>query len=297
MRRGTYSIVARDAATGELGVAVQSHWFSVGSVVSWAAAGLGAVATQSVAEPAYGPRLLARLASGEPPAAALDGLLAADEAARFRQVAAVGSDGAVAVHTGKGCIPYASHVTGAGFSAQANMMAAAGVPEAMAAAYEAAEGRLTRRLLAALDAGEAAGGDVRGRQSAALVVAPAEGEPWELTCELRIEDHADPLAELRRVLELHEAYELATQGDDLAGEGRHAEAGERYREAAAVAPGNHELLFWSGLALVQAGEDEEGLDRVRRAIELQPGWAELLPRLSEEIAPAAPAACDALGLS
>jgi uncharacterized Ntn-hydrolase superfamily protein len=297
MRRGTYSIVARDAATGELGVAVQSHWFSVGSVVSWAEAGVGAAATQSVAEPAYGPRLLARLASGEPPAAALDDLLLADEAARFRQVAVVGSDGTVAVHTGEGCIPHASDVAGGGFSAQANMMAAAGVPEAMAAAYEAAEEPLTRRLLAALEAGEAAGGDVRGRQSAALVVAPSVGEPWELTCELRVEDHADPLAELRRLLELHEAYELATQGDDLAGEGRHAEAGERYREAAALAPANHELLFWSGLALVQAGEEQEGLDRVRRAIERQPGWAELLPRLNEEIAPAAPEVCDALGLS
>lgn len=296
MRRGTYSIVARDAATGELGVAVQSHWFSVGSLVSWAEAGVGAVATQSVVEPAYGPRLLARLAAGAQPGPALEDLLSADEAARFRQVAVVDADGAVAVHTGEGCIPHASDLAGDGFSAQANMMASPGVPEAMATGFEAAEGPLARRLLAALEAAEAAGGDVRGSQSAALVVAPAAGEPWQHTCELRVEDHGDPVTELGRLLGLHEAYALATEGDELAGEGRHAEAGEHYRRAAALAPDNHELLFWSGLALVQAGDGKEGLERVRRAIELHPGWRELLPRLSPEIAPAAAGVCDALGL-
>lgn len=289
MRRGTYSIVARDRATRELGVAVQSHWFSVGSIVTWAEPGVGAVATQSLAEPAYGPRLLARLAAGAEPAAALDQLLGEDEGARFRQVAVVDSEGRVGAHTGHACIEHAGHREGEGFSAQANMMRSPEVWPAVAAAFESAEGPLARRLLAALEAGEEAGGDARGRQSSALVVVAADGEPWEREVDLRVEDHPEPLAELRRLLDLHDAYELATEGDDLVGEGRHREAGERYRDAAAAAPDNHELLFWSGLALAQAGDLGEGAERVRRAIELQPGWAELLPRLTPEIAPAAEA--------
>src|SRR5215217_3651023 len=215
VRRGTYSVVARDPETGELGVAVQSHWFSVGSIVSWAEPGVGAVATQSIAEPAYGPRLLERLRDGQAPRAALDELLAADRQARFRQVAVVDATGTVAGHTGDVCIPEAGDIEGESFSAQANMMASADVWPAMAEAFESGSGPLPRRLLAALDAGEAAGGDVRGRQSAALVAVPAKGEAWQRTVELRIEDHHDPLGELRRLLDLADAYAFATEGDDL----------------------------------------------------------------------------------
>jgi uncharacterized Ntn-hydrolase superfamily protein len=296
-RRGTYSIVACDPETGELGVAVQSHWFSVGSIVSWAEPGIGAVATQSIAEPAYGPRLLERLRDGQAPPEALDELLAADEQARFRQVAVVDAIGAVAVHTGDGCIPDAGDVEGESFSAQANMMASTDVWPAMAEAFETATGPLPRRLLAALDAGEAAGGDVRGKQSAALVVVPPEGEPWQRTVELRIEDHHDPLGELRRLLDLAEAYAVATDGDDLVGEGRHAEAAERYRQAAELAPANAELLFWAGLALAQGGDVEAGAERVRSAIEMHSGWRHLLARLEPEIAPSAAVVRDALGLA
>src|SRR5438045_3632069 len=179
MRRGTYSIVAHDPRTGECGVAVQSHWFSVGSVVTWGRAGVGTVATQSIADPAYGPRLLDALASGEEPEAALQRLVAADAQGRFRQVACVRADGATAVHTGAGCIPFAGHATGAGFSAQANMMASEQVWGAMAEEFEASVGTLPRRLMAALDAAEGAGGDARGRQSAALLVVPGKGEDWD----------------------------------------------------------------------------------------------------------------------
>src|SRR4051812_8253363 len=173
LRIGTYSIVARDAVSGDLGVAVHSHWFSVGSIVSWARPGAGAVATQSVAEPAYGPGALDRLAAGDAGAAdVLAELLRADALAHVRQVAVVDARGEVAVHTGNGCIPFASHVAGDGFACQANMMGAGGVPEAMAAAFRAARGELPERLVAALEGAERAGGDVRGRQSAALVVVP-----------------------------------------------------------------------------------------------------------------------------
>src|SRR5690242_17440934 len=224
-------MVARDPATGELGVAVQSHWFSVGSVVSWGRPGVGAVATQSIAEPAYGPHLLDRLAAGESPAAALAAEVGGDEGARLRQVAVVGAGGEVAAFTGEGCIPFAGDVQGDGFSAQANLMASSAVWPAMAEAFEAATGSLSRRLLAALEAGETAGGDVRGRQSAALLVVPAEGEAWRRVVDLRVEDHPQPLAELARDLTLHEAYELASEAERLGAEGRYEEAGEAGRRA------------------------------------------------------------------
>jgi uncharacterized Ntn-hydrolase superfamily protein len=295
VRRGTYSIVARDPTTGELGVAVQSHWFAVGPIVPWVRPGVGAVATQSIAEPAYGPHALDRVqANGVGARATLDALLAEDELARFRQVAIVDAHGEVATHTGEGCIAYAGHRAGAQFSAQANMMASPDVWPAMAAAFEAASGPLARRLLAALNAAESSGGDARGRQSSALVVAPAEGEPWQRAVDVRVDDHPEPLRELERLLDLADAYAIASEGDDLVGQGRHAEAGERYRLASERAPGNHELLFWSGLATARAGDVALGLDQVREAIRLQPGWMELLGRLEPEIAPGAAAVKEAL---
>ncbi len=296
MRRGTYSIVARDPETGELGVAVQSHWFSVGSIVSWALPGIGAVATQSIAEPAYGPRLLDRLREGESPSNALAALLDADEQARFRQVAVVDAKGGVGAHTGTGCIPHAGDAQGDGFSVQANMMASAGVWPAMAEAFGAADGPLARRLLAALEAAEAAGGDVRGRQSAALLVVPASGDVWEKVADLRVEDDPEPLAELGRLLDLSDAYGVATEGDDLVGEGRHAEAAERYRRASELVPDSDELLFWAGLGVAQGGDVAEGARYVRRAIELHDGWRELLARLDPEIAPGAEPVREALGV-
>jgi uncharacterized Ntn-hydrolase superfamily protein len=296
-RRGTYSIVARDPVNGELGVAVQSHWFSVGSIVSWARAGVGAVATQSIAERAYGPRVLNRLARGEHPREALDAELAKDPKARVRQVGVVGASGDVAAHTGFGCVPHAGHVEADGFAVQANMMRSNEVWPAMARAFRESRGPLARRLLASLRAGESVGGDVRGRQSAALRVVPASGEPWETLLELRVDDDPEPLAELGRLLDLHDAYVVAERGDELAGAGRHAEAGEAYREAAALAPENPELLFWAGLALAQGGDVEAGADRVRRAIELHEGWRELLARLGPEIAPGADAVRRALRIA
>lgn len=295
VRTGTYSIVARDPASGELGVAVQSHWFSVGSIVSWARAGIGAVATQSIAEPAYGPRLLERLAAGEDPTAALAAELASDPLARFRQVAVVDGSGRVAVYTGDGCVDYAGHSVGEDFGAQANMMASAAVWPAMAGAFEAATGSFERRLLAALEAAEEAGGDVRGRQSAALLVAPAEGEPWRAKVDLRVEDSPEPLAELARLLDLHDAYALADRADSLAGEGRSTEAAALYAGAAAAAPASAELGFWAGLGIAASGNLEAGSERVAAAIAANAGLGDLLARLGPEIAPAAAAVREHLG--
>ena len=295
MRHGTYSIVAFDPSTGELGAAVQSHWFSVGSLCTWARPGVGAVATQSVVEPAYGPELLARLADGAEPEAALEEALGRDALRAVRQVAVVDRRGRVAVRTGADCIAYAGHVSGEHFSCQANMMARDTVPPAMAAAYEAAEGDLATRLLAALHGAEEQGGDVRGRQSAAVLVVPPEGPEWQWRVDLRVEDHPDPLAEMGRLLELHRAYGLADEADELTGAGRIDEAGPLYRQAAELVPDSHELLFWSGLAVAQAGDVEAGAAIVARAAEVHPGWRVLLERLSPDFAPAGADVRRALG--
>ena len=272
MRRGTYSIVARDPSTGEVGAAVQSHWFAVGPIVPWVRAGVGAVCTQSVAERAHGPAVLDRLQDGLGARKALTEVVRADE------------------H----CLEFAGHETGDGFAAQANMMASASVWPAMARAFEAAVGPLARRLLAALHAAEAQGGDVRGRQSAALVVAPAAGEAWRHVVDVRVDDHPQPLAELDRLLDLRDAYDLAGQGDDLLALGRHEEAGERYAQAAEIAPANDELRFWAGLAAAQGGDLPRGLEHVRAAIAVHAGWRDLLDRLPPEFAPAAATVRDAL---
>ena len=272
--------------TGELGAAVQSHWFSVGSLCVWARAGIGAVATQSVVEPAYGPDALERLADGIGAQQALGELLAADPLAAVRQVAVLDNAGGISAHTGTECIAYAGHVTGEDHSAQANMMARDTVPGAMSAAFGVAEGPLSERLMVALEAAEGEGGDVRGRQSAALIVVPAEGEPWRRTVDLRVEDHADPLTELRRLLNLQQAYDLAGAADELLAAGRVQEAGNLYREASRLAPESDELLFWAGLALAQAGDLDAGVAAVKQAAERQPNWLVLLDRLSADFAPA-----------
>ena len=285
----TYSIVARDPDTGELGVAVQSHWFSVGSIVTWARPGIGAVATQANADPGYGPRLLDLLAAGVHAAQALSTLVATDPHGHSRQVAVVDTAGDVAAHTGSSCMAYAGHVTGPGVSCQANIMASERVWPAMLEAWSAAPGSLTSRLLAALDAAEREGGDLRGRQSAAILVVAPDAEPWETVVSLRVEDHPEPLEELRRLVALQGAYALAGQADELLNSGRHEEAARLYVQASERAPGNHELLFWAGLGTAHAGDLDAGTAQVQVAIDHQPGWRELLRRLPPDIAPAAPA--------
>ncbi|HEX8086287.1 MAG TPA: DUF1028 domain-containing protein [Solirubrobacteraceae bacterium] len=274
----TYSLVARDPSTGELGVAVQSHWFSVGSVVPHVREGVGAVALQSVPDVVHGGRILDRLGDGASPAEALQAVLRDDPGEAMRQTAVVDAAGQIAVHTGASCIAEAGHVTGDGWSCQANMMASDTVPDAMARAFAGAQGPLAERMVSALEAAEAEGGDIRGRQSAALVAGGVE---------LRVEDHADPVGELRRLLVLHRAYEAATEGDTAVAAGDFERAATAYERASVLAPENDELLFWAGLAAAQGGDVELALRRVRRAIEIQPSWRELLARLGPEHSPVA----------
>lgn len=282
----TYSIVARDPASGRFGVAVQSHWFQVGPVVAWAEAGVGAVATQSFVEPAYGPRGLALMAGGWSPEEALAMLVAEDEGSAVRQVAMVDAEGRVAAWTGERCIEPAGHQLGDGYSVQANLMASDTVWPAMARAYEAAladpEVDFPGALLAALEAAEAEGGDVRGRQSAALLVVRAKtsGDPWrDRLVDLRVADAAEPLAELSRLLVRHRAYEEMNAGDAAVTEGDFAAALEHYSRATELAPDVVELPFWQAVTLFVEGREEEALPIFRRVFEAEPRWRELVPRL------------------
>ncbi|MBV1888089.1 MAG: DUF1028 domain-containing protein, partial [Urechidicola sp.] len=212
----TYSIVARDTVTGELGVAVQSHWFSVGSIVTYGKAGVGVVATQSLVNPSYGPKGLALMEQGLTPQQALDALLANDTGEMYRQVAFLNAKGAVATHTGNLCIEAAGHQQGDNFSVQANMMLKNTVWDAMAKAFEESVGTLSERMLAAMKAAEGELGDIRGKQSAAILIVSgtSTGNSWEDTLmDLRVEDHENPLEELERLLKIHNAYDFMNQGD------------------------------------------------------------------------------------
>jgi uncharacterized Ntn-hydrolase superfamily protein len=278
----TYSIVARDDRSGELGVAVQSHYFGVGSIVSWAEAGVGAIATQSVAEPAYGPRGLELMRAGASAPEALHRLLADDRQEPVRQVAFVDRHGRVAVHTGARCIREAGHRVADGVSAQANIMERPTVPDAMIKAYRAAAGDLAERLLAALDAAEDEGGDLRGHQAAALlVVAPKpSGRPAEdRPIDLRVDDHPDPVRELRRLLGLRRAYQRVDLGDELAAAGELEAALTEYAAAHSGQPGSAELAFWHGVALATNGREQEARAMLEQAYREGEGWRELLRRL------------------
>ena len=280
----TYSIVARDAATGEMGVAVQSHYFAVGAVVPWLEPGVGAIASQASGEPGYGAFGLGQLRAGKDPQQALDALLADDPRSDVRQVAFVDASGRVAVHTGSMCIAAAGHHVGEGYSAQGNMLRCDAVWPAMAEAFEGASGVLATRLLAALDAGEAAGGDVRGRQSAALRVVTGErsGRPWEETpVDIRVDDHPEPLAELRRLLDFQFGRSHFDRAEAAMQSGDQEAAFREVAKALELCGDNPEFGFWAGVALASGGRVDEALPLLRAAYQVDPGWRELLRRIPE----------------
>jgi len=278
----TYSIVARDPQTGELGVAVQSHWFSVGSIVTWAEAGVGAVATQSFVEPAYGPKGLVMLRNGIAAPQALEALVAQDPGRDVRQVAFIDAQGRVAAYTGKKCIAAAGHHVGQNYSAQANLMDKSTVWEAMARAFEAAQGDLTEKLLAALEAAEREGGDIRGKQSAAILVVKGQssGKPWvDRIVDLRVEDHPQPLVELRRLVGVARAYNHMNAGDACAEKKDWECARREYGAAEKLLPQMVEIVFWHAVTMVSAGQVEEALPLFRKVFAREPKWRELVGRL------------------
>lgn len=278
----TYSIIARDPDTGQLGAAVQSHWFSVGSVVPWVEAGVGAVATQSLTEVSYGPLGLALLRAGKTPDQALRALIEADETPEWRQVGIVDAAGERAVHTGRKCIREAGHVSGENFIVMANLMEKSTVWEAMAGAFRNSSGDLTERLLSALEAAQAEGGDIRGMQSAAIIVVTGRpsGIPYrDRIVDLRVEDHDDPLRELRRLVSINRAYRFMNEGDEYLANNDPDAAMSAYAEAMELAPSIVEIRFWSALTLFTNGHEEEALALFEEVFAREPKWTELVKRL------------------
>jgi uncharacterized Ntn-hydrolase superfamily protein len=280
----TYSIVAIDKQTGELGAAVQSHWFSVGSIVPWVESEVGAVCTQSFVEASYGPLGLELMRAGKSAEEALAALLKADKSESVRQVAMVDASGRAAVHTGKNCIPEAGHHLGDGFSCQANLMLNNSVWPAMAKAFESTPGEIVDRLMAALEAAEAEGGDIRGKQSAAIIVVrgKSSGVWWkDRLYDLRVEDHPAPLVELKRLIRLNKAYNFMNAGDELLTENKIEEAMKSYLKAMEMYPGNAEMIFWPAVTLASTGRVEESLPLFKKVFAIDYNWAILVPRLPQ----------------
>ncbi len=278
----TYSIVAHDSATGQLGVAVQSHWFSVGVLVPWAKAGVGAVATQSFVKVEYGPDGLKLMEQGFTAGQALKKLVSTDDGEAVRQVAMIDIHGNVAAHTGKRCIYAAGDQQGKNYSVQANLMEHETVWPAMAEAFESSSGDLADRMMAALTAAEAKGGDIRGKQSAAMLIVTGEptGIPWkDKVLDLRIDDHPEPLQELQRLIRVHRAYQHANKGDLYVEHKEIEKALIEYKKAAKYYPENPELPYWSAVTLADIGRVKEALPIFRDVFSREPRLRTLIPRL------------------
>lgn len=278
----TYSIVARDVVTGELGVAVESHWFSVGSLVLWAEPGVGAVATQSFVDSDYGPLGLQLMRAGKNAGEALSALLAIDEHANVRQVGMVDANGVVANHTGDKSIIEHCESAGDNYTVQANLMWKPTVCAAMAAAFESSDGDLAEGLMRALEAAQGEGGDIRGRQSAALLVVSDDRSqpPWGgRLFDLRVEDAAEPLLELRRLLTMNRAYNLMNAGDEHMMLGDIEKAVDAYAAAESLVPDSHEMIFWHAATLAGAGQVDAALPLFEKAFAMWPKWRELVVRL------------------
>lgn len=278
----TFSIIAYDPETGEVGGAVQSHWFSVGTVVLWGEAGAGVVATQSFTNPAFGPEGLALLKDGINPSEVVERMTGQDEGRDLRQLAVINARGEAAAFTGKKCVPNAGHVVGETFSAQANMMLTDKVWPSMAEAFRSTQGDLAVRMLASLDAAQAAGGDFRGKQSAALLVLSGTptGKAWQdRKVDIRVDDHREPLKELRRLLRVHRAYEMMNDADRELEAGRMEKAMSHYSAAEKLFPKNEEMMFWHAATLASIGRFEEAVPLFRKVFVKNPNWRTFSPDL------------------
>jgi len=281
----TYSIVARDPKTGEMGVGVQSHYFSVGSVVDWGASGVGVVATQSFVNKSFGLRGLELMKQGKTPDEALAILLSDDDGKNSRQVALLDAHGRVAVHTGSKCIKYAGHETGDNFSVQANMMLKDTVWPAMARVFKKNKNiPLPERIIKALEAAESEGGDIRGRQSAAILIVkgePVENEWDDPYIDLRVEDHQEPLEELNRLLKLRRAYEIMDKGDIALEKGDEDEALKAFDSARKMCPNNIEMKYWTAISLANIKRFDEALPLFKEIFTLDNNWRILTERLPD----------------
>ncbi len=281
----TFSIVARDAKTGEMAVGVQSHWFSVGTAVPWGEAGVGVVATQSFVNKSYGPKGLALIKAGKTAPEALQELLAQDEGREVRQVAMIDTNGNVNAHTGKNCIDYASQIVGKNFSVQSNMMLNNKVCPAMAKAFEASEGKpIAERILIALQAAQAVGGDIRGKQSAAILVVAGKstGQIWtDRLIDLRVDDNDLPLVEMERLLKLFRAYEHMDKGDLATEKNNMKLAMEEYGAAMKMFPKNLEMQYWTAITLANNKKVKEAGIMLQKIYKQDANWRELTKRLTK----------------
>ena len=278
----TYSIVARDSVTGEMGVAVQSHWFAVGTSVAYGEAGVGVVATQSLVNPMYGPKGLALMKQGLSPQQAMDVLIENDKGEMYRQVAMLNAKGEVAAHTGSSCIDMAGDRQGKNFSVQANMMLNNTVWDAMATAFETTKGTLAERILASLKAAENEKGDIRGKQSAAILIVSgtATGNSWEdRLMDLRVEDHENPLEELKRLMEIHKAYDYMNRGDLALEDEDYKLAENLYLQAQNLFPENLEMKYWYAVNLLNNKEITKALPILKSIFKEDKNWQVLIPRL------------------
>ena len=278
----TYSIVAVDKNRGEIGAAVQSHWFSVGSTVPWAEAGVGAVATQSFVNPSFGPQGVELLKQGLSPEQVVDRLVASDAGREMRQLAVIDRHGRAFAFTGRRCVPEAGHRIGEGYSVQANLMENAEVWPAMAQAFEQTAGPLAERMIEALAAAQACGGDLRGKQSAALLIVRGEssGEIWkDRVVDLRVEDHEEPVQELRRLLGVFRAYEHMNRGDEALEAEDEERALREYGDALKLYPDSQEIRFWCGVSLANTGQLEQALPIFAEVFRAHLGWRTLTERI------------------
>ena len=278
----TYSIVAYDELTGQFGVAVQSHWFSVGALVPWAKAGVGAVATQSFVKVEYGPDGIALMETGKSAKEALNQLISKDSGQAVRQVAMIDNKGSVAAHTGENCIYAAGHKIGKNYSVQANLMEKETVWDAMAKAFENAEGPLATRMMESLEAAENEGGDIRGKQSAAMLIVTGQptGLPWEdIVMDIRVDDSRYPLKELKRLIRIHTAYQHANKGDHYLEINEVEKALVEYGLASELYPENPELPYWSALTMVGLGKLNKALPIFSKVFKEEPRLRMMTPRI------------------
>ncbi len=277
----TYSIVARDPGSGRFGIAIQTCWPFVGAGTPWVECGVGAVVTQSFTEEAHGPNGLALLRGGSAAPDALDRLLAADPGEAVRQVGVVDAAGRAAAHTGARCLEAAGHVTADGVSIQANMMERATVWPAMLAAWQAPAVSFVDRLLAALRAAEREGGDIRGRQAAALIVSGTPDQPaWKRGIDIRVDDHPAPLDELERLVRLHLGYEALDRAEERGAAGDVDGARRASEDASRLAPGDGQVLVWRALGMSAAGFAEPARELLAAATAMNPRWPEFVRRFA-----------------
>ena len=278
----TFSIVAYDPTTGDIGVAVQSHWFSVGTSVTWGEAGVGVIATQSFVNVSFGVRGLELLKQGLSPQEVVDKLISEDEGRDFRQLAVLDAKGRVAAYTGKSCIQPAGHIVGKGYSVQANLMSNDKIWPAMSEVFVRSKGPLAERMMTALEAAQKAGGDIRGKQSAAMLVfrGKSTGKVWEdKLVDLRVDDSPEPLKELRRLLTVHRAYEHMNSGDLAVEKNNMKKAMDEYSAAMKMFPDNLEMKYWTAVTLANNGQMDKALPMFKEVFAKDSNWKDLTPRL------------------